>query len=87
MGGVCHIGGQQRYIWVWSNMGLVLSLMGSEKIRLGFVKYGLDFVTYGVKKDSVQFCHIWLGFVMGFVIYGQYSAATTFYEQWEVRLG
>ena len=61
--------------------------MGSAKIHLGFVKYGLDFVTYGVKKDSVRFCHIWANFVKSFVIYGQYSASTTFYEQWEVRLG
>ena len=63
------------------------SLFGLEKIHQGFVKYGLGFVTYKVQTDSVQFCHIWVGFVMGFVIYGQYSAATTFYEQWEVRLG
>ena len=30
---------------------------------VGFVKYGLVFVTYGVKKDSFEFCHIWVGFV------------------------
>ena len=49
MGGFCHIWGQQRYIWVLSNMGLgfviygcfFLLHMGSAKIHLGFVKYGL----------------------------------------------
>ena len=32
-------------------------------MHLGFVKYGWGFVTYGVKKDSFGFCHIWVGFV------------------------
>ena len=40
-----------------------LSHMGSAKIPLVFFKYGLGFVTYGVKKDSFGFCLIWVGFV------------------------
>ena len=54
---------------------------------IGVCQIWAGFVTYGVKKDSVRFCHIWVNLVRGFVIYGQYSAAATFYEQWEVRLG
>ena len=44
--------------------GWGLSHMGSAKIPLVFFfKYGLGFVTYGVKKDSFGFCLIWVGFV------------------------
>ena len=79
MGGFCHIWGQQRYIWVLSNMGLGFVKYGvhskvnllvlhrpcraARSFILGFVKYGLSFVTYGEKKDSFGFCHIWVGFV------------------------
>ena len=67
-------------------MGLVLSHMGSEKIYFGFfliwgVFGHLGFVKYGRQDLSHMGC------TEGFVIYGQYSAATTLYEQSEVRLG
>ena len=55
-------------------------------MHLVFVKYGWGFVTFGAKKDSFGFCHIWVGFVtygvskdtfvfffkygLGFVTYG-----------------
>ena len=49
-----------------------------HKIPLVFFKYGLGFVSYGVKKDSFGFCHIWVGFV----IYGVSKDTFGFLQIW-----
>ena len=72
--GICQIWGAQK----GQSASITWTLPCSVQFYfVGFVKHGMGFVTYGLKKDSLSFCHKWMDFVMDFVIYWLYSGTTT----------